>query len=188
MATGNWDPSSGTPCPEYVFRRCQHCGISEKSTPAMRRGPAGPRSLCNACGLMWANKGTLRDLSKGSRMIPFGQDELETSDDIKPVTMEREKAYGNHDELGSSEEMKPVPLESGNPTTGQQNEQDLLETAVALVDHLPVPVDNSSINPDEQENTEVLANVSGTDFEIPTNFDEQVDVGDSNMATDWPEN
>jgi len=37
-------------------RRCQHCGISEKSTPAMRRGPAGPRSLCNACGLMWANK------------------------------------------------------------------------------------------------------------------------------------
>lgn len=22
----------------------------------MRRGPAGPRTLCNACGLMWANK------------------------------------------------------------------------------------------------------------------------------------
>ena len=36
--------------------RCQHCGISEKLTPAMRRGPAGPRTLCNACGLMWANK------------------------------------------------------------------------------------------------------------------------------------
>lgn len=37
-------------------RRCQHCGVSEKNTPAMRRGPAGPRTLCNACGLMWANK------------------------------------------------------------------------------------------------------------------------------------
>lgn len=37
-------------------RRCQHCGISENNTPAMRRGPAGPRTLCNACGLMWANK------------------------------------------------------------------------------------------------------------------------------------
>ena len=37
-------------------RSCQHCGISEKSTPAMRRGPSGPRTLCNACGLMWANK------------------------------------------------------------------------------------------------------------------------------------
>ncbi|MCD7459055.1 GATA transcription factor 28 [Datura stramonium] len=35
---------------------CRHCGISSKSTPMMRRGPAGPRSLCNACGLTWANK------------------------------------------------------------------------------------------------------------------------------------
>jgi transcription elongation factor Elf1 len=36
--------------------RCVHCGIGEKSTPMMRRGPSGPRTLCNACGLMWANK------------------------------------------------------------------------------------------------------------------------------------
>ncbi|XP_073122235.1 GATA transcription factor 24-like isoform X1 [Henckelia pumila] len=44
--------------------RCRHCGISSKSTPMMRRGPDGPRTLCNACGLKWANKGVLRDLSK----------------------------------------------------------------------------------------------------------------------------
>ncbi|KAJ4832804.1 hypothetical protein Tsubulata_044946, partial [Turnera subulata] len=43
---------------------CMHCGISSKSTPMMRRGPAGPRTLCNACGLKWANKGVLRDLPK----------------------------------------------------------------------------------------------------------------------------
>ncbi|KAM0933750.1 putative transcription factor TIFY family [Dioscorea sansibarensis] len=43
---------------------CHHCGISSKSTPMMRRGPDGPRTLCNACGLIWANKGTMRDLSK----------------------------------------------------------------------------------------------------------------------------
>ncbi|XP_022768474.1 GATA transcription factor 25-like isoform X2 [Durio zibethinus] len=36
---------------------CTHCGISSKATPMMRRGPSGPRSLCNACGLFWANKG-----------------------------------------------------------------------------------------------------------------------------------
>ncbi|XP_010466341.1 PREDICTED: GATA transcription factor 24-like isoform X1 [Camelina sativa] len=52
---------SETQKPEIL---CRHCGTSEKSTPMMRRGPAGPRTLCNACGLMWANKGTLRDLSK----------------------------------------------------------------------------------------------------------------------------
>ncbi|KAL5988438.1 hypothetical protein ACLOJK_036202 [Asimina triloba] len=40
-----------------VDNRCNHCGISAKSTPMMRRGPAGPRTLCNACGLKWANKG-----------------------------------------------------------------------------------------------------------------------------------
>ncbi|KAG9157404.1 hypothetical protein Leryth_010248 [Lithospermum erythrorhizon] len=45
---------------------CGHCGISSKSTPMMRRGPDGPRTLCNACGLKWANKGVLRDLSKVS--------------------------------------------------------------------------------------------------------------------------
>ncbi|XP_072981890.1 GATA transcription factor 19-like [Typha latifolia] len=47
---------------------CQNCGISEKMTPAMRRGPAGPRSLCNACGLMWANKGTLRSCTKAPKL------------------------------------------------------------------------------------------------------------------------
>uniref|UniRef100_A0A5B7BQ30 Putative GATA transcription factor 28 n=1 Tax=Davidia involucrata TaxID=16924 RepID=A0A5B7BQ30_DAVIN len=54
---------SGSQLQEIV---CRHCGISEKSTPMMRRGPEGPRTLCNACGLMWANKGTLRDLSKAA--------------------------------------------------------------------------------------------------------------------------
>ncbi|VFQ81848.1 unnamed protein product [Cuscuta campestris] len=43
---------------------CSHCGIGSKSTPMMRRGPAGPRSLCNACGLKWAAKGLLGDVSK----------------------------------------------------------------------------------------------------------------------------
>lgn len=39
-----------------VLFRCHHCGISASSTPMMRRGPNGPRTLCNACGLVWANK------------------------------------------------------------------------------------------------------------------------------------
>lgn len=43
---------------------CSHCGTSSKSTPMMRRGPDGPRTLCNACGLFWASKGHMRDLSK----------------------------------------------------------------------------------------------------------------------------
>jgi hypothetical protein len=40
----------------YPILRCHHCGTSATATPMMRRGPDGPRTLCNACGLMWANK------------------------------------------------------------------------------------------------------------------------------------
>ncbi|KAK1323875.1 GATA transcription factor 28 [Acorus calamus] len=69
LATSSSDPNQG-PIQEEPAReiKCQNCGIGEKSTPAMRRGPNGPRSLCNACGLMWANKGTLRSPMKASKM------------------------------------------------------------------------------------------------------------------------
>ncbi|GKV52398.1 hypothetical protein SLEP1_g58983 [Rubroshorea leprosula] len=62
---------------------CTHCGVSSKSTPMMRRGPSGPRSLCNACGLFWANKGTLRDLSKKNHdhsITPIEQGDSEAND------------------------------------------------------------------------------------------------------------
>ncbi|XP_066326555.1 GATA transcription factor 18-like isoform X2 [Miscanthus floridulus] len=53
-----FDPGSQGSGLDFASREsmCQNCGTSEKMTPAMRRGPAGPRTLCNACGLMWANK------------------------------------------------------------------------------------------------------------------------------------
>ncbi|OWM67689.1 GATA transcription factor 25 [Punica granatum] len=64
---------------------CTHCGISSKCTPMMRRGPSGPRSLCNACGLFWANRGTLRDLSKrnqDSSLTPSEQGVNETNGSV----------------------------------------------------------------------------------------------------------
>ncbi|XAR53014.1 hypothetical protein NMG60_11021391 [Bertholletia excelsa] len=59
----DWNASQGSG-QEEPETSCTNCGTSSKSTPMMRRGPAGPRSLCNACGLKWANKGVLRDLPK----------------------------------------------------------------------------------------------------------------------------
>ncbi|KAM1016519.1 hypothetical protein ACFX13_046941 [Malus domestica] len=60
----NWGQDGNGSIPQEAV--CRHCGTNEKCTPMMRRGPDGPRTLCNACGLMWANKGTLRDLSKAA--------------------------------------------------------------------------------------------------------------------------
>ncbi|XP_020265896.1 GATA transcription factor 20-like isoform X2 [Asparagus officinalis] len=59
--TRNWASADKQP---PAAATCHHCGTSAKSTPMMRRGPDGPRTLCNACGLVWANKGIMRDLSK----------------------------------------------------------------------------------------------------------------------------
>ncbi|XVF67293.1 hypothetical protein PTKIN_Ptkin10aG0109400 [Pterospermum kingtungense] len=64
-ASTGWSGTPGSGQDESMQETlCTHCGISSKKTPMMRRGPAGPRTLCNACGLKWANKGVLRDLSK----------------------------------------------------------------------------------------------------------------------------
>ncbi|KAJ0725291.1 putative transcription factor C2C2-GATA family [Helianthus annuus] len=41
-----------------VALRWRHCGISSKSTPMMRRGPSGPRTLCNACGTQMGQQGS----------------------------------------------------------------------------------------------------------------------------------
>ncbi|CAJ2652219.1 unnamed protein product [Trifolium pratense] len=69
---------------------CTHCGTSSKSTPMMRRGPSGPRSLCNACGLYWANRGALRDLSKRHHelsIVPAEQVDQGNSSDCGTATI-----------------------------------------------------------------------------------------------------
>ncbi|KAA3484810.1 GATA transcription factor 25-like [Gossypium australe] len=83
---------------------CTHCGISSKSTPMMRRGPSGPRSLCNACGLFWANKGTLRDIPKKTQdlsLVPVQQGECETNDSNSgtaiPTTQSNVVSFSNSD-------------------------------------------------------------------------------------------
>ncbi|XVF51397.1 hypothetical protein PTKIN_Ptkin04bG0182100 [Pterospermum kingtungense] len=50
---------------------CTHCGISSKFTPMMRRGPSSLRSLCNACGLFWANKVGVSAVIDNSQLFPL---------------------------------------------------------------------------------------------------------------------
>ncbi|XWS14894.1 hypothetical protein CRYUN_Cryun35bG0048100 [Craigia yunnanensis] len=126
-STSGWDSSQtglqdSTPRPETVVRRCLHCGVGENNTPAMRRGPSGPRTLCNACGLMWANKGTLRDLSKGGRNISMDQTEPETPIDVKPSIMEGDFS-GNRDEHGNP--LKDVTDGSNNASVNPDEEVDI---------------------------------------------------------------
>uniref|UniRef100_A0A7N0UVF4 CCT domain-containing protein n=1 Tax=Kalanchoe fedtschenkoi TaxID=63787 RepID=A0A7N0UVF4_KALFE len=52
---GNNTKDSGPSNSLRYLNGCTHCGIGSNSTPMMRIGPAGPKSLCNACGLYWKN-------------------------------------------------------------------------------------------------------------------------------------
>ncbi|XP_010520835.1 PREDICTED: GATA transcription factor 24-like isoform X1 [Tarenaya hassleriana] len=170
----NWesaqsDLQDGTTRSETLIRRCQHCGVSENNTPAMRRGPAGPRTLCNACGLMWANKGMLRDLSKGAR-TSIDQTEPETLLDIKPSIMGEDS--GNPEELQIPIDPANAIVEVPTDADGNPDGKDLQEAA-GMSNSMPVGIVSSSADDDEtgmQEQLAELVNPSDTDLDMPSSF------------------
>ncbi|XP_049392136.1 GATA transcription factor 19-like isoform X2 [Solanum stenotomum] len=137
----------GTQHSVTVPGKCHHCGVSENCTPAMRRGPDGPRTLCNACGLKWANKGTLRDLSKAGRKTSIEPNELGTPDN--PV-----KAFAE----GSLDHCADL-------------EKNLFSSGSNLENDIPVGIFSSSSNLVEQETLVDFGNASKTEVVIPANFD-----------------
>ncbi|KAK2998136.1 hypothetical protein RJ639_026175 [Escallonia herrerae] len=154
-----------------LLRKCQHCGVSENSTPAMRRGPAGPRTLCNACGLMWANKGTLRDLSKGGRNLSLDQIEPGTPIDIRPSLFDGKSFSGNQDDRGTPEDpSKAVPEGTDDQSIGGDDVH-LYRATEDLSKSLPVEIVSSLDNLDEPDTLVEFANSSETEMDIPTNFD-----------------
>ncbi|CAL4935166.1 unnamed protein product [Urochloa decumbens] len=100
------DPGSQSSGLDFMSResKCHNCGTSEKMTPAMRRGPAGPRTLCNACGLMWANKGTLRSCPKAKVESPVLTIEQGGSDNKALVTQKNDNVSASNGEATSAAE------------------------------------------------------------------------------------
>ncbi|KAL1544351.1 GATA transcription factor 19-like isoform X3 [Salvia divinorum] len=156
ISDDNWDSGNSTQ-PEPVVYRCQHCGVCETSTPAMRRGPEGPRTLCNACGLMWANKGTLRDLARGGiSKHTFEQNEPEPLE-CKPHANDTVNSYCNQDE-------------------------ELIGITERIADDSSIGIEHPSANLSEQDTFEEL---TGNKFEIPASFVNQVDA-DQHVGAQWP--
>ncbi|MBA0843101.1 hypothetical protein Goarm_000317 [Gossypium armourianum] len=101
-ASSGWSGTPGSGQDESMQETlCSHCGISSKKTPMMRRGPAGPRTLCNACGLKWANKGVLRDLSKVS-MVAIQDPTVKTTEQSDAEANESEAVTGTAVVVSSS--------------------------------------------------------------------------------------
>ena len=53
---------------------CHFCG--RKETPEWRKGPSGPATLCNACGLQWAKKQKAQRRSAGAAAVPAAAHKL----------------------------------------------------------------------------------------------------------------
>ncbi|PIA52249.1 hypothetical protein AQUCO_01000249v1 [Aquilegia coerulea] len=136
-----------TPAAEIVDSKCQHCGIAEKSTPVMHSGPAGPRSLCNACGLMWRNK----EVSGETTAITMEAENL-TSNDKQETSSETNTSIVGGDSLAAkdeqvgTEDMRPSSLEIGNCFAGSYEQR----TAEDLTMSVPEAIDNSAASFDEQ--------------------------------------
>ena len=62
------------PPPSPALRRCTQCGST--STPQWRRGPAGPSTLCNACGLKFASEDGGSSSAAPSPRAPSAHDRL----------------------------------------------------------------------------------------------------------------
>nr|XP_016504277.1 PREDICTED: uncharacterized protein LOC107822265 isoform X2 [Nicotiana tabacum] len=105
-------------------------------------------------------KGMLRDITKGGRHVPFDKSEPRTPD-IK------------------------LPTVAPESSDQKQYQEDMREAAENFVDNSPVGIGSSSADIDEEDNLDELANASGTEFEIPASFDEQIGI-DSHMGADWP--
>ncbi|KAI3895842.1 hypothetical protein MKW98_025633 [Papaver atlanticum] len=149
-AASGWDniqsfPQNNRNPPKIARCKCQHCGVDETSTPAMRRGPAGPRSLCNACGLMWASKGTLRDLSKGRKNPSYDKNEQNSLAQTEVLSMESESAPSHSDDQGSPENVKPSPYKIASPAIPDKE-----ETSEDCAEHFPIGSENLSVDINEE--------------------------------------
>lgn len=106
----NWGAVEGRPPSAAI---CKHCGKSSDMTPMMRKGPDGPRTLCNACGLSWANKGHMRDISKCSTaplqvVPPANSDAPNGTTEAAPVDKQQHLA------IEAAPVVQPAPAANGH--------------------------------------------------------------------------
>ncbi|OIW14560.1 hypothetical protein TanjilG_14946 [Lupinus angustifolius] len=157
--SANWDSAQnahqdGTPHSDTV-RRCYHCSVSENNTPAMRRGPGGPRTLCNACGLMWANKGVSEYSSKAIA--------AESSNDHAAVNLGDDEVVL----VSFSLLLSPCNYSTFILELSDTFSQELPESVKHFTNTLPLGIVHSSVNDDEQEPLVDLSHLSDTDIHIP---------------------
>ncbi|KAJ4479727.1 hypothetical protein C8J55DRAFT_76338 [Lentinula edodes] len=110
--------SSNPPSVQQDGQTCLGCGAT--STPEWRRGPMGPRTLCNACGLVYAKL-----IKKRDRERARGNGNSKTNGSSRPASAagegHRSGSGGGDSGSGESDEDEPED-DYGSGTSGQRSE------------------------------------------------------------------
>jgi hypothetical protein len=75
--------------------------ICSTETPEWRKGPMGPRTLCNACGLIWAK------LARKKNQI--GDQDRWAGDSTQPRTLGIEDQMFQHTTESNTQNTQPIP-------------------------------------------------------------------------------
>ncbi|CAL9762150.1 unnamed protein product [Musa acuminata subsp. burmannicoides] len=165
--------------------KCQNCGISEKMTPAMRRGPAGPRSLCNACGLMWANKGTLRSPSRAKIGTPSTANPSEHGQAIDSDLISDNKLHvhtpSNHDAVVSNSEIV------GDGMTADVQQADTVGLKTELRERAPPPTTSYYSPPADVPSSSAAAAAGTSSTSLSQELEQRLTIRDPEPAAAEPE-
>jgi hypothetical protein len=78
---------------------CHNCAARKEDTLRMRYGPAGPKTLCNACGLFWATQGRPRPANAiDDTVAPVASEPASQDDDDDAAYVEAEEAEEEEEE------------------------------------------------------------------------------------------
>ncbi|KAG0074790.1 hypothetical protein BGZ92_003196 [Podila epicladia] len=136
--------------------RCASCNIVK--TPEWRKGPLGPRTLCNACGLIWGKmsrskaalakaakqveelKGETRpDMPEASGSQPSSLDDTQMSD-ISPTHLETDK---DPMEVSRKRAREPTPVE---PEIDELEDDSSMDGDINIKENVAIPVDGLRID------------------------------------------
>ncbi|KAF9402725.1 hypothetical protein BGX21_008986 [Mortierella sp. AD011] len=138
--------TSGSSSNPAQQKRCGYCNCT--TTPMWRRGPNGPSTLCNACGVKWKHGKILQDPSDTHQTQRLGSpisSAVVSSSSSGPHRSSNSKAMKEVSENGRSrlaEDKKIQKLNSKKPTHGQVHGE---------YDVQPDPTENSGIKAHEGE-------------------------------------
>ncbi|KAJ3125290.1 Chromatin structure remodeling complex protein sfh1 [Nowakowskiella sp. JEL0407] len=148
--------------------RCAWCLIPRSSTPTLRRGPEGPKTLCNACGLCFSKKGSL----PADRQFWYSNGVSDTAPASEPKS-ESTKSSKRRSAGGDDSKKKASYWDSEEDHYGSENESEA-ESEISSTDETsaannlmmlmqPNSSTPSEIEPEQESNVvaQLLSNIGG---------------------------